>query len=162
MKTNTPRPERYRAKVDRRGPDDCWPWTACRNQFGYGHFNGGTVNGKREQLAHRYGYIIEVGPIPDGMNVCHHCDNPPCQNPAHWFLGDPHANSADKVAKGRHRWGPQVGTVNSRALLTEDDVREIRRLHSAGMTQRPIADRYSINQSAVSKIVARVNWSHVD
>ncbi|MFW6157062.1 MAG: HNH endonuclease [Armatimonadota bacterium] len=162
MTNNTPRIERYLAKVDQRGPDECWAWNASRNQFGYGTFKGDVVDGKQEQLAHRYGYRHLVGPIPEGMNVCHRCDNPSCQNPAHWFLGDPKANSDDKIAKNRAVYpSPAQGRRNGNANLTETIVAEIRERSAQGERQSSIAADFGINQTAVSKIVRRVRWGHV-
>src|SRR5262245_48011177 len=90
---------RYRAKVNRGGPDDCWEWNASRFKNGYGQF--GIDKEHRSVLAHRYGYQLEVGPVPPGLNVLHTCDNPPCQNPRHWFLGTHKDNTEDKERKGR-------------------------------------------------------------
>jgi hypothetical protein len=96
------------SKVDQRGNDECWPWLAGCDRDGYGKFAVG-LGGHRQRhvSAHRFGYELLVGPIPDGQVVCHSCDNPPCCNPAHWFLGTPRENNDDKVAKGRHAklWG---------------------------------------------------------
>lgn len=88
--------------------DACWPWSAGRDADGYGKFAIG-LGGKKQQhiRAHRFAYEQFIGPIPDGMVVCHRCDNPPCVRPDHLFLGTPLDNNNDKVSKGRHAvpWG---------------------------------------------------------
>jgi hypothetical protein len=96
------------SKVDRGSDDECWPWLKGRDKDGYGKFQVGLPGGGQEHVrSHRFGYEALVGPIPDGMVVCHHCDRPACNNPAHWFLGTPLENNDDKVAKNRHAvpWG---------------------------------------------------------
>lgn len=97
------------AKVDRSG-DGCWEWTASRDGSGYGR------HGSR--AAHRYIFARTIGPIPQGMQVCHRCDNPPCVRPDHLFLGTPAENMADMVAKGRAR-GPKAPTEPSRGRMRE-------------------------------------------
>jgi hypothetical protein len=88
--------ERFWEKVNKAG--ECWEWTACRHhQWGYGHVR---VGGKLE-AAHRVSWEMHNGPIPDGLLVCHHCDNPKCVRPAHLFLGTGTDNSRDMHAKGR-------------------------------------------------------------
>lgn len=90
--------ERFWSQVDRSGgPEACWPWTGARSSSGYGQFgiNGGQVG------SHCQSYTLTYGPIPDGLWVLHRCDNPPCCNPAHLFLGTPKDNTQDALSKGR-------------------------------------------------------------
>lgn len=83
-------------KVDRRGPDECWKWTGAINQAGYGAFGN--------NHAHRTSYEITYGPIPDGLFILHKCDNPPCVNPNHLFVGTHQDNMRDMISKGRARY----------------------------------------------------------
>lgn len=85
--------EKYRVNAQ----TGCWEWTAERNRKGYGIFwRNASMTG-----AHRASYELHVGPIPDGLHVLHRCDNPPCVNPAHLFLGTNQDNVDDRQRKGR-------------------------------------------------------------
>ncbi len=75
----------------------CWEWIGARCLTGHGKF----WYNKRLGEAHRFSYEIHVGSIPKGMVICHKCDNPPCVNPEHLFLGTMKDNSQDMMAKGR-------------------------------------------------------------
>ena len=93
--------DRLWAKVDRRGPEECWPWTGARRGRGYGHLGSGG-RGQPSIAAHRAVFTLTHGPIPPGMVVCHTCDNRICCNPAHLWLGTQRDNLMDMIAKGRH------------------------------------------------------------
>lgn len=142
--------ERLMALVERGAPDECWEFTSPRNRHGYGR-----IGYQREAwLAHRLAYATWVGPIPDGAVVCHTCDNPPCCNPAHLFIGTQLDNIADMARKGRARRGERVPT----SKLTEADVRAIR---ADTRLQSVIAADYGIDHSAVWKIQKGTRWGWV-
>ena len=89
-------PWRFWAKVERRGGDECWLWLGACDSAGYGRTTKAAIP------AHRLAWELTFGEDPGDLFVCHHCDNPPCCNPAHLFLGTSGDNSRDSVAKGRH------------------------------------------------------------
>lgn len=148
--------ERFWSKVDRRGPDECWEWHAHRNQAGYGRF---TPTGRNQQPAHRIAWVLTHGPIPDGMFVCHHCDNPPCCNPAHLFLGAPVENTQDMIAKERS--ATPLGEASQFAKLTETDVQEIRRRSAHGDSYPTLARAFNVHRETIGLIVRRETWKHV-
>ena len=151
--------ERFWAKVNRGAPDECWPWTAALYPKGYGQFN---VDG-RAVLASRFSWELHHGPILGGLWMLHRCDNPPCVNPAHLFLGTSADNIQDMVAKGRARGA--VGTANRHAKLTPAEVREIRHLHvrySPRFGARALAARFGVTDVMVSKIARDEAWRYED
>jgi hypothetical protein len=104
--------------------------------------------------AHRVSYEIEFGSIPDGLFVCHHCDNPECVNPSHLFIGTQLDNRRDAVKKGR----TARGSKSASAKLNEADVRFIRFWVSLGYLQREIAKCFNVGQTTISAIVTGQNW----
>lgn len=143
--------ERFWAKVRVGHPLECWEWQAYRTSDGYGRITiDGAVVG-----AHRHVMGLKVG---DAMHALHRCDNPPCVNPAHLFLGSQADNVTDAARKGRMPRG--IG--HRRAKLTEDDVRAIRLRTDAGETRASIADDYPVTPDVIAKIARRELWTHVD
>lgn len=145
--------DRFWAKVQK--GDGCWEWTAALLITGYGHFRG--HNGQTIK-AHRFAWIETNGPIPDGLNVLHRCDNPKCVRPSHLFLGTKADNSRDMAEKGRST----QGIKDSQAKLDDDKVRLIRQQSAEGVSQPEIANRFGIDKSNVSRIVNRKTWKHVE
>lgn len=148
------------ARTTRNG--DCWEWQRGRRCGGYGTLK---VDG-RSELAHRVAYAVVNGPIPDGLCVLHHCDNPPCINPEHLFLGTKADNNRDKQSKGRARNGgvntnPVRGVRHGCAKLTEGQVVEIRQRWDSGESQTGLALEFSVDLSTVHLIVHRKRWKHL-
>lgn len=152
--------QRFMSYVDVIEETGCVCWTATCDKAGYGKL---TFDGKPGQLAHRVAWTLLVGPIPAGADVLHRCDNPPCVNPDHLFLGDDFINQQDRVSKGRHHGHhPQNGEDNLSAVLTEAQVIEIRAMCAGRtMTQRAIAHLFGVTPSNVAMIKTRRTWKHL-
>jgi DNA-binding XRE family transcriptional regulator len=122
---------------------------------GYGGI-GGMRNGKRQMLmAHRVSWQLHHGDIPEGLYVCHSCDNPPCVNPRHLYLADVRVNTADATTRGRMRRGES----HPNSKLTEERVREIRLRYRAGVvTQAELAEEYGVKRNTISRIVSGKRW----
>lgn len=148
--------ERFWEKV--RKTSSCWLWTGQCHGPGYGRLD--TFAPKRTvSYAHRLSWQLHFGPIPDGLSVCHHCDNPPCVNPAHLFLGTQSENSRDMQKKGRNA----KGATFRNAKLTEATVREIRARYAAGgIVQQNLADQFGVSISQINGVVHRKTWRHVE
>ena len=135
--------------------DGCWEWTGGRHVQGYGQIKIADGYSGKLVRSHRLSYELHFGPIPDGMDVLHHCDNPPCVNPKHLYLGTIHENMADKV--NRHRQ-PTCESHPS-AKLNWEKVRLIREIYAGGgRSQSDIAAEFGVTQILISKIVRKVIW----
>lgn len=162
----TPIKDRFWQKVAIGMRGDCWPWTGHRNDAGYGIIATRDPPFRQRFRAHRIAYELHHGvSVPPDVLVLHSCDNPPCCNPRHLFLGSQRDNIADMHAKNRQSGGSQPGEANKNATLTDEDVRQIRRMRQEigngyGSIQR-IADTLNLPYSAVWAIVKRRSWKHV-
>lgn len=145
--------ERFWSKVERREPNDCWTWRASLDSSGYGQLKR---DGKVVR-ASRLAYELALGPIPDGVFVCHKCDDRRCCNPSHLLLGANADNVADMVAKRRQALGEKSGG----AKLTEAEVHEIVSLRRDGLTQSAIAARFGVLRQQISNILSGKSWSHL-
>lgn len=156
MPVRRPLEERFWEKVDVRGPDECWPWTASSNSYGYGHIGSGV--GKTTLTASRVSWMLEHGDMPPSdIFVCHTCDNPPCVNPNHLFLGTISDNTADMVTKRRQ----QRGEHHAHRKLTRRQVLAIRRTYRRTPhrgIQTKLAEKYGVSRSVISTIINRTAW----
>ena len=130
---------------------DCWPWTGGVGHNGYGNFSRGRKRDGQVR-AHRFSWEMHFGPIPVGMFVCHHCDNPACVKPDHLFLGTHADNMRDAVRKDRTSHEPK------NLKLTRGDVAEIRERLAMGQSQRRIARAFDVSQSNIGKIHRGETW----
>lgn len=154
------------ARVQRGSDDECWPWLKAKTTLGYGAFN---IPGYKRVRAHRFAYSLANGVIPDGLCVCHSCDNRLCCNPSHLWLGTVADNNRDKMQKGRHRYGPRDfdkvnwarGSRVGRSRLTEEDIPIIRSRLAKGETLRAIAKDYGVDNTSISQLKLGRTWSHV-
>jgi len=137
----------------------CWNWLGSLSPRGYGRIKVGDKNYR----SHRYSWATENGrQIPDGMVVCHACDNPKCVNPTHLFIGTMADNVADCVRKGRHARGERLahprarGEKNGNSRLTEQ---QVNRIKSDGRPQRVIAAEFGVSQTAIWAIKNGRMWA---
>lgn len=158
--------ERFWSKVDKNGPipshqptlGACWVWGAGKQKSGYGHFH---PSKHQDALAHRFAYELARGPIPSDTEVCHACDNPPCVNPSHLFLGTRSDNARDMHTKGRATQTPLRGEQNGASKLTEGIVQQIRAIVQQGEKHRVVAERFGVSRALVSFIATKRVWKHV-
>jgi len=132
--------------VDHAGADECWQWIGSLGQNGYGNF---AMDGKNIR-AHKMSWLLHYGPVPAGMYVCHHCDNPSCVNPAHLFIGTPRDNYEDMWKKGR-----------SPRKLTDEDVLAIYQLRAGHTDCRIIARQYGVSAGLIRSICRCDSYRHI-
>jgi len=151
--------ERFWSKVGVRGPDECWLWRGAKTSAGYGLIGAGRRS-DGSILAHRLAWELENGLVPEGLCVCHHCDNRLCVNPKHLFTGTIGDNLEDARSKGRMSPPPHYrGEKNGNSKLTQEEVAEIRLLLADGMLQRVISEQFNVSAGTVSDINRRKTWS---
>lgn len=120
---------------------DCWEWTKCRNPTNYGLIN---IDGS-SRLAHRVAYSHWVEPIPASTHVLHKCDNPPCINPEHLYLGTQQDNVRDRMVRGRQSYGLDNGS----GRIPIEIINEIRNSPERGID---ISRRLGVSESYVSEL----------
>lgn len=135
----------------------CWLWTGSTDRGGYGTIQSALFGVNR---AHCFSWCLHFGPIPNGLDVLHTCDTPPCVRPDHLFTGTHAVNMKDMVMKGRTN-GPR-GIRNTNAKLSDSDVRAIRSRYAAGgVSQRALAAEFHVTQKIILGVVHWRLWRHV-
>lgn len=152
---------RFWAKVDKRGEGECWPWKGYKTPLGYGTIS---VGGRKDRVhnATRVMWTIVNGPIPYGLEMCHKCDNPPCINPDHLFMGSHKENYQDALSKGRDAGMFKNGVKHRNAKLTEDQVKKIRAEYIPYVVGcRKLAKQFNVSDETIRRIVLNRSYQGV-
>lgn len=153
--------ERFWSKVSVGAPDACWPWLRSQRPGGYGQFR--IRPGESPQRAPRVAWWLTFGENPGPLKVCHRCDNPPCVNPAHLFLGTTADNTADMIAKGRagfqrHGRAATAELVAYNRRLSGSQLAEALRRHEGGESCRSIARDFGCSHTTISRLASGQHW----
>jgi hypothetical protein len=146
--------ERFWAKVEK--TEYCWNWIGGTSSAGYGRFR----IGDKLYSPHRLSFEWHNEPIPDGMLICHRCDNPSCVRPSHLFLGTYSDNLIDAIHKDINpiRRGEDAGT----SVLTEEEVKRIRMEYRFGVFgYKRLAIKYGVGRTTIEHIIRRRTWKHI-
>jgi len=153
--------ERFWSKVDKNAPNGCWLWTAGKAR-GYGYFRIRTK--KNKVRAHRMAWELTYGPIPEGMNVLHSCDNPPCCNPAHLFLGTQVDNVRDMMRKKRdgafsYTRRDNRGEKSANAKLNNVVIKKLKKIYAVGgVSYAQLARGLGVNETTISRAIRRLTY----
>lgn len=131
-----------------------WPWG--KTLYGYGKVY---IAATSSTTTHRYVYELVNGPIPGNLQALHHCDNPPCFNPAHIYAGTHQENMRDCMARGRHR--AIHGEKHHARKLTDEQVRQILAFKDAGIAAATIGMFYRVSENVIFTIWRDIGWKHV-
>lgn len=151
-----PLEKRFWKHVDKKGENECWNWVGAKSggrKGVYGCINVGH-NGQRpvNDYAHRVSYEMSVGKIPEGMFVCHICDNPICVNPKHLFLGTAQDNTNDMIQKGRNRKGYHTTEERLSRIVLEEMLSDF---INAKVSLRKLGIKYGCNKDTISRMCHR-------
>lgn len=161
MKWKKPLAERFWEKVDKRGPDDCWPWIGATYNDGSSGERGQIWDGTKVVPAPQLSLEIHGRPL-NGLWALHTCRTTLCVNPAHLYPGTRSDNVQDSIRDGTFRGNPAPkGEANYNAVLTENEVRTIRQKHADGRSIRSLARDFGVSVEAARKVVVRKTWCHV-
>lgn len=139
--------DRFWARVQvRHDQTSCWEWQGAIDRDGYGRFNARLAGGCRGDAAHRVVWRMTEGPIPEGLQILHHCDNRKCVRPSHLYAGTTQDNTRDMMSRGRHRNGQG-------RLLSPGEVEAIRSAWRGGQTQRSLAAAHNVAHSVIRRVV---------
>lgn len=146
--------ERFLRRIKKGEPNECWPWQGPVNKYGYGILGFSDI----ATTAHRVAYELENGSIGNTYTACvlHRCDNPPCCNPIHLFLGSRKDNIADMTKKGR--LASFKGIKNSRAVLAEEQVLTI---FLSDESNVDLGIFYGVAPTTIAAIRNQRNWKHL-
>lgn len=154
MKAN--KPEDIWKSVNKKGDDGCWEWVGYKNKDGYGRMK---VDYKMYHV-HRIVYELTYGPIPDGLLICHRCNNRSCCNPNHLYLGTQKDNMEQCVFEGRLK--TSFGEKHGQSKLNEKDVKKIKELYNTkNYSQRCLGKLFNISHSEISRIINNQVWKHI-
>lgn len=132
----------------------CIEWTKSTARNGYGMLRR---NGRAHTVSRLVMHLTAEFDLNDSRHILHRCDNPPCINPDHLFIGTASDNAADKVKKDRHNRGERTW----KTVLTPADVIRIRELSASGISNLSMAKDYGVTTSAIYAVVNRINWKHI-
>lgn len=138
--------------------EDCWLWKGGKDEKGYGKISMTSLN-KKSISAHRMSYILFKGPIDEGMLVCHQCDVPSCVKPAHLWLGTHNENMIDMVEKDRQ--ASKLKALDVYKIRELNDLYECSERKLKEYSTSKLAEKYNIDDSTISNIIARRIWKHI-
>lgn len=162
---NPPFIHRFWRKVDTGEHDRCWEWQGGKNPKGYGRVK----RAGSHESTHRVAYELHNGEGPGDLFVCHHCDNPPCANPSHLFLGTQSDNMVDAVEKGRvstpdaEKYGFDSGNQPHNRQLRDGEAWLVKHLlRESDLRHARIAEMFNISRQTVADISCGRSYVNVD